>query len=374
MAVGAPTMEKFRLKFHIAVLIWPFLLTACSSSYLKYDKEATLQKNEEFAQAVKIEEAPAPTPTPTSSPAPTVTPEEKKVPSVRAKTRHAPKEKVSTRRKKGRKKITKKEKAEEPAPAKPAVRQPELEDSAGFPPGERRPYVDPFHVGEVVIHNVSYFGVSAGELKLKVEPFKEVNGRKAYTFATEIKSSSLFNAFYSVDDRAETLVDFADLVPRVFFLHVKESGQLREARSYFDVNKLHASFWEKKVTKKNGAEEKKQEWDILPFSQNVFSAAYYMRIFQWKVGKEYSFRVADDEKNLVFKGIALRKEKLSTDAGEFNAIVVKPTIMTHGVFTPVGDIFIWLSDDEHKYVLRIESKIKIGTIVSEVTKIVPGAP
>ncbi len=337
-------------------------LPGCTSKFLKYDKPDQLQKNEEFNQAVKIEKAeevPAPGP---AEPAPVVV----QPPPVLTK---AKSKKVSRKKKT----VTGVAHAEE-TPAVPTPRQPDLEDMEGFPPGKRRPLVDPYRVGEVVTHDVHYFAVSAGELKLKVEPFQQVNGRKAYTFVTELKSSSLFSKFYSVDDRVETLVDFEDLVPRVFSLHVKETGQLREARSLFDMTKMSATYWEKKVTEKSGVEEKKQQWDILAYSQNVFSAAFYMRVFKWEVGKEYAFSVADDEKNLLFKGTALRKEKLQTDLGPFDAIVIKPVITTRGVFTPVGDIFIWLSDDEHKYVLRIESKIKIGTLVSEVTKIEPGKP
>lgn len=244
---------------------------------------------------------------------------------------------------------------------------PDIEDSEGFE--GRRPIVDPFRVGEEVVHDVHYFKVSAGELKLKVEPFAEVNGRKSYAFATEVKSASMFSSFYSVDDRAVTYVDFLEFVPHVFTLAVKESGQIRDGKGLFDIQKNMATYWEKKFTKKNGQEEKKLEWEILPYSQNVYSAAYYMRLFKWTVGKEYAFRVADNGENIVFKGKAIRKEKLSTDVGDFDTIVIKPEISVKGIFRPIGDIFFWLSDDDRKFVLRIESNIKIGTIVSEVVKL-----
>ena len=44
----------------------------------------------------------------------------------------------------------------------------------------------------------------------------------------------MFSRFYSVDDWAETLVDFETLVPSVFTLQVKESAQLKNAKGYFD--------------------------------------------------------------------------------------------------------------------------------------------
>ncbi len=97
-----------------------------------------------------------------------------------------------------------------------------------------------------------------------------------------------------------------------------------------------------------------------------------MRNFAWETGKEYSFRVANDNENLVFSGKALRREILDTALGPMKAIVVQPNIVLKGKFKPIGDNFIWLSDDDRKYVLRIESKIKIGTLISEVVEIKPG--
>lgn len=344
----------------------PFLIVSCQSSFLKYANEEDLKKNSEFDREVHVERGVTPADAKVVSPSP----ESGKPVPAPPSTLQGPlpseiaKDKQSGIKTKKSKKEKKTEQLETP------LREPELEDSEGFT--GRRPTNDPYHVGEVVTHDVHYFKVSAGELKFKVEPHSVVNGRKSYSFVTEIKTSSLFGSFYRVDDRAETLVDFETLVPSVFFLHVKESGQLREARSVFDWTNNLAKFWEKKVTDKDGVEEKRLEWSVQPFSQNVYSAIFYMRTFQWRDGKEYAFRVADDEENLVFRGKVLRREVLDTKIGPMKSIVIQPEFTVKGMFKPVGDIKIWLSDDDRKYVLRIESKIKIGTLVSEVIQIEPG--
>lgn len=350
------------------------LIIACSSAPPKYENIKKLETNDEFEQAVKIQDQQSPVvPEPKGkkggkkgpTPIPKATPSELEKTLLPAK---APEKKAASKKvvtKKGKKGA----KVEE-LPAAPQRRQPDLEDDVGFQ--GRRPLKDPFRIGEVITHNVHYFKISAGTLALKVKPMVYVNNRKAYNFVTEIKTSSFYSKVYSVDDSVETFVDYETLVPSVYALHVKETGQLREARMLFDENTGQAKFWEKKVTDKNGEEEKKQTWDILPYSQNVFSAIFYIRNFQWEVGKEVAFRVADDEQNLIFKGKCIRREKIDTELGEMSALVIKPEIILKGKFKPVGDIYIWLSDDEHKYPLRIESKIKIGTLVSEVISIVPG--
>jgi hypothetical protein len=338
-------------------------LAGCSS-FLKYDKTEQLNKNDEFEKAVKVEKTEAPvvaTPEVTTAPVPGA----KVAPAPVAVTPKAPAKKEKA--KPEPKKKSKKAATVEAVPEAPAARQPDLEDTAGFE--GRRPVKDPFRVGEVVTHDVHYFKVSAGEMKLKVEPFVIVNGRKSYNFTTAIKTVGVFSNFYSVEDKVETYVDYENLTPYTYELHVKESGQLREAKMLFDNVRNIATFWEKKVTKKDGEEEKKQKWDIMSYSQNVFSAVFYLRVFQWEVGKEYAFRVANDNENLVFTAKALRKEVLDTALGPKNAIVIQPQIKLKGDLKPIGDIFIWLSDDEHKYILRIESKIKIGTLISEVVDI-----
>lgn len=417
-----------------------FLVVACSSSTLKYEKAEELKTNQEFEEAVKIGtvvESHLQTPIKVESPQAPQTTQASQTPISKGSAKSKTKKKVGTGKKSSKKtvaadsskdkigkgdsssakvqvpavtakseisdkkdKLEKKEIALEnsastekaassekvqtdgsasteslsqsgvPAGVEAARRQPDIEDDAGF--NGRRPLQDPFRVGEEVVHDVNYFKVSAGELRFKVEPFITVNNRKSYQYAMEIKTSPLFSNFYSVEDRVEIFVDFEDLVPRVFQLHVKESKQLREAKMLFDTDKNTATFWEKKVTKDHGEEEKKQHWEILPFTQNVYSAIFYMRNFQWETGKEYAFRVGNDNENLVFSGKALRREVLDTKLGPMKAIVVQPNIVLKGKFKPIGDNFIWLSDDDRKYVLRIESKIKIGTLVSEVVSINPG--
>lgn len=371
-----------RLFFFIFVLIGCVgFYSGCASSFLKIDKkEEDFVKNVEFDEKVKIKDLAedasegsnpvAEIPVTSLNPAPgkivTPTPLEK-----------TPKGKNKKNKKNSKDKLDIKaigntpDKDEAPAVANPApVNLSEVEDQEGM--NGRRPIKDPFRVGEEVIHEMHYFKVAAGELRLKVGPFVEVNGKRSYTFKTELESSSMFSSFYSVKDTATTYVDYMQFVPHVFTLGVKETGQIKDAKGLFDIENNKATYWEKKFTKKNGHEETKKEWDILPFSQNVYSAAFYMRLFKWEVGKEYAFRVADAGENIVFRGKAIRKEKIKTEVGDFDAIVIKPEITVKGIFKPIGDIYFWLSDDDRKYILRIESSIKIGTIISEVVKIKPG--
>lgn len=356
----------------LSLLSAALIFSSCSSGLLKYNGDKNLAKNSDFEQKVKIIST-EPTADPTA---------EGKVQVVKSpdgKTQVplavvSSQKKITTQKKQTKDKKSDKKINIEPIPVHSASagREPDVEDAAGFEGSSRAPKVNPFRVGEVVSHSVRYYSAEAGVLSFSVKPFVVVNNRKSYNFVTNIKTSSLFSKFYSVDDEVETYIDHENLVPHVFKLHIKESAQVREAQSFFDQKTLKATYWEHKFTEKNGNEEKKQEWEILPFSQNAFSGIFYMRVFAWEIGKEYSFRVSDDEKNVLFKASAIQKELLSTDAGDFKAIKIKAHVVSRGALKTAEDIYFWLSDDEHKYVLRIEAKIKIGTLVSEVISVKPG--
>jgi hypothetical protein len=248
-------------------------------------------------------------------------------------------------------------------------REPHNESSLGFTGNSRRPDRIPFRVGEKVVMSVRYFKAQAGELSLEVKPHVEVNGRKSYRWHTGLRTTGMFSNIYTIDDWSETLVDFETLAPSVFTLHVRESGQMRNGKGYFDPVTLKGVYIEKKYSEKKGRQEKRQQWQVLPYAQNVFSAAFYMRVFTYEIGKPFHFTVADDEKNIVFKGSPLRKEHVETEAGEFDTIVIKPEFEIDGVFKPVGDIFFWMTDDDRKLIVRIESEIKIGTLVMEATQV-----
>jgi hypothetical protein len=329
-------------------------LAGCSSTIMKHEHSQEILKNDEFDKAFKVQEVPEHVESGEYVRLPGPVP----VPGAFKKTKH---QKISkpVRSRPGKKTVVA-DVAPTPEPT-PTARQPEFEDSEGFE--GRRPKVDPFRVGEKVTMTVSYFALTAGEFTIEVRPFVQVDGHKSYHFAGTAITTSVFASFYAVDDWFETFVDYETLLPYSYALHVKETKQLREARSLFDWKKMKAFFWDKKINSEGKVEEKKLDWDLAPYSQNIFTAAYYLRNAQLAVGKKLAFNLSHENENLRVTAEVLRKEHIETPAGEFDTVVVKPKIEINGAFKPVGDIFVWMTDDDRKLIVRIESKIKIGKIV-----------
>lgn len=335
-------------------LIATFFLSACAGKVLQHDQAEKVLRVEEYDQKVNVKEGvPAPEAAVT-----TATAAEEKPAKADPKTSK-------------KKKVAKAKVSPDKGKVKPkGPRQPDIEDTEGF--DGRRPVVDPFRVGEKVTLNLSYFNVVAGTMDIEVKPFAIVNGEKAYHFEVSAKSNSFFNRIYAVDDKAVTYMSYEDMIPLSLVISIKESKQLAETRTFFDHKSSKANYWKKRITKDKGEESKKLEWDILPYSQNVISAAYYLRTFKIEPGKKLAFRVADEGKNIVFSGECVGRETLQTDVGPINTLVIVPKLTVDGVFTPVGEIKMWLTDDDRKFIVRMESKIKIGTIVAKLKSIEKG--
>lgn len=340
----------------LGILFLIFAMIGCGhEKILEYDKADSLKRIDGYDKKIDVEQLKGPEAVSATD-----------IPKVESP------EESETSGKKSKKKRHKKKKTRAKAKAKKmesTVHEPSVEDAEGFV--GRRPVKDPFCVGESLVLNLSYFNIVAGQLTLMVKPFVEVNGEKAYHFAGTAVSNSFFSRIYAVNDKADTYVSYENMTPFNLEISLKESKQLCESRTLFDWKKDKAHYWKKRVTKEHGEEESKVDWDVKAFSQNVISAAYYLRTFTMRVGKKMAIRVADEGKNIVFTGEVIRKEMLDTDIGRVRTVVIRPKVEVDGVLSPVGEILIWLTDDDRKFMVRAETKIKIGSLVAKVKSIDP---
>jgi hypothetical protein len=60
-----------------------------------------------------------------------------------------------------------------------------------------------------------------------------------------------------------------------------------------------------------------------------------------------------------------RRERIKVPAGEFDAIVLKPVIKSKGLFGQNGEAEVWFSADSARTLLRLKSKLPVGTLYLE---------
>lgn len=217
--------------------------------------------------------------------------------------------------------------------------------------------------GERTLLDITYFGATAGQLELTVLPSKVVSDRLSYHFRAKATSTSVFSLFYRVNDVAESFMDTEGLFSHKYSLKLDESKQQRDVLELYDYRKKKAYYWSKLEHNDKGVHNDQSEIDLVPFTQDGLSAFFYVRTLPLEVGKVFEFPVVNNGKLRTVRVTVIREETLSTKIGEFPSFVLKPEVVLDGVLQNSGDSFMWISNDAQRRILKMDAKIKVGSVI-----------
>jgi KDO2-lipid IV(A) lauroyltransferase len=219
-----------------------------------------------------------------------------------------------------------------------------------------------FEEGERQEIELTFLALTAGRAVLEVRPGALVQGRTALHFWGNVLSSKLVDALYHVDNTIESVVDRQALIPYKFLLHMVETNQKKETRVVFDHVKKKAFYWSKRLSQRWGDETKDRSDDLTPGSRDMFSALYYARTLDYEVNKKASIAVFENGKNYNIELTPVAIELVRSRVGIFQCFKIKVTINLGNVLASAGEMFLWLSADSKKYVVKFDAKLKIGSL------------
>ena len=239
---------------------------------------------------------------------------------------------------------------------------------------KRRPAVDPIWMDEKLVYDLTYFGVSAGNFTLRVKPFKMIDARRVYHIQGNALSSAMFNMIYRVNDMVETYLDYEGLFSHRFHIVLDETKQSRDSLEIYDSKKRQTFYWNRWNHKVRGYSEVKEFQSIPQFPQDSLSALYFLRTQPLPEGGVINIPIVTEGKNWVGVVKVVRREPCSTPFGKKTCVVLNPEAQYKGILKKEGDSFLWLTDDERRIPVRLEAKVKIGTVVAKLTEFEPGKP
>jgi len=212
-----------------------------------------------------------------------------------------------------------------------------------------------FGIGERLVFDVSYGPITAGEAIMAIPRYDTIAGRVCYRVEFAVNSLKSFDWIYEVRDRYLTFIDVEAIAPLKFEQHIREGTYRRDFVAEFDqVNHI--------------ARTTEGNFPIPPYVHDILSAFYYARTLDYsgmKPGDQiqlYNF-YKDKSHDLGVK--FLGRQELEVEAGTFRTIVVEPLVREGGLFKAEGRIVIWLTDDERKLPVRVNTKVIIGSIDTE---------
>lgn len=216
-----------------------------------------------------------------------------------------------------------------------------------------------FKAGEYVEYRVHYGAVTAGIAKMEVrEKPVTINGRECYHMVGQGISSKTFSLFYRVNDRYETFVDRETLVPHKFKRKIEEGSFKHYSEVRFDRENNKA--YERQSNKEHTA-----SYDVPSSIQDVMSAFYFARTQDYtdaKPGDIYKFQNFIDRKVFDLEVKFLGLEVIEIGNIKYRTVKLEPLVREGGLFQHEGSLILWISDDENRIPIRIESGLVIGSI------------
>jgi hypothetical protein len=234
----------------------------------------------------------------------------------------------------------------------------------------RRPKVDPFWIGEKQTLEVTYLGLAAGEFTTEVLPSKKIGDRSVYHLKGTVKSSAVLNLFYRLDDMIESFWDYEGLFSHRFHMVLDETKQARDVLELYDQDTKKAFYWNRRNQPDKPPVESKEYFDMAAFAQDSFTAAFYLRTLPLVDGQTYIYPVISEGKGWDCVVNVVRREMADTPFGRRQTILVNPQTRYNGVMKQEkGEGFIWLTDDDRRFIVRLEAKVKIGSVAAQLKKV-----
>ena len=211
------------------------------------------------------------------------------------------------------------------------------------------PAAVPFPVGERLRYQAKYGPFSVGSATMEVAGLDTVNGVETMHFIFRIRGGALW---YHLDQTMESWVGRADFRSRRFRQDTDERG--RVWHRYYDIFPDSGFYRE---------EGRDTTFATVPDPLDDAAFLYWIRTVPLEQGKRYEYRryFRPDRNPVIVQVVG--HERVSVAGKKWNAIVVRPMIPNgRGIFAEKADARMWLSDDDRRIMLALQSNFSFGQV------------
>jgi len=225
-----------------------------------------------------------------------------------------------------------------------------------------------FQTGETMHFQVEWNSFYVGDVFLAVLPVKEFRGVNTYHFMLTAKTRPIIEPIYKAQRRIDSLVDVG-LTRSLRFEKRDELDEERHVVVYFD--------WEKQTVRYTRLDKRRQPVPVPPGTFDPLGVFYAFRQRDLREGVVLKAPVTDGKRCVIAEARVLRRETLQIATGTYDTYVVEPDLgrVILGVFKKRKDakLLIWVTADEHRIPVRVESDVAIGSFVAELVsrKVIP---
>ncbi len=217
--------------------------------------------------------------------------------------------------------------------------------------------------GEKLTYALSYLGMRVGTAEAEIAEKTEFAGRPAYRIEVRVRSHPVIDLVYKVRDEHTAWIDAEKFTP------LRYEKKIREGRKR--VSEIQVFDYEAgKVRQLSESGEVLKETPLAEGVQDQLSCGYYFRTLE--VNPESSVFIPVYAEGKIWKlEVILEKASLMKidGVGIFQALEALPNIEFEGIFVKKGKIRGWLSLDERRIPLKMETSVPVlGKVKAELER------
>ena len=207
----------------------------------------------------------------------------------------------------------------------------------------------PFKVGESLKYSADFNLIRVGQAELYVAGLENINDLETYHVTFSANTTGLADQLFKIRDQIDIWMDKKDFFTHRLIKNINEGNYRNNVDVKFDYQKSIAITNTKEVS--------------IDFkARDSFSMFYYLRTIPLKRNEVMSFSSYEGKRIVHYNLQMTGKETIRTNLGTFNCKVIRPYREGKNLFKNQGDMQIWISDDSKRLPIKIQIKMKFGSM------------
>ncbi len=212
-----------------------------------------------------------------------------------------------------------------------------------------------FEAGEKLIYDAKYGLLKVGRASMELLGYDTIRGQPALHARFQLQGGTMI---YRLNDVLESWID-TSFTSVKFVQDYQEGGRKR----YAEYHIYPDSGFYRQVGRDTAMVTSARPLDDAAFF-------YFVRTVDLEVGDTLEFhRYFKPDRNPVVLQV-LKRDTIDVPAGSFPTLVVRPVIRGRGIFAEAKEARLWISDDERRLIVQMQTKFPFGRITLKLKKIV----
>ena len=215
--------------------------------------------------------------------------------------------------------------------------------------------------GETLSYDVTWSIFDAGRVTATLESAGGQPGDDLHASAVA-RSQGFASLLYDIEDRFDSTFTPDAVCSRHITKNINEGSRHRNFDLVFDEARHLAVLTERDTSHPQGS-SRHAENPIPPCVQDVVSAFHFVRRQPLRVGQTFHVPLNDGGKTYDIAVEVQAREPVQTGLGTLAAFRLEPRVFSD-FYKRKGRMWVWISDDERRYPLKIKIAISIGAITA----------